>query len=49
MALRLAVQTIASDLVVMQRKCADLGLLATMHVLNDASRKLGWEAAEKLG
>ena len=36
---------LASELVTLQRKAADAGLYETMHAINDASKKLGWEAA----
>ena len=39
------VMAIAADLVDLQRKAADAGLYETMHAINDASKKLGWEAA----
>ena len=46
--LRVSVKKIACDLVRLQRDAADAGLYATMHAINDASKKLGWEAAGRI-
>jgi len=43
-----AVQKASVQLVVLQRELHDAGLHATAQKVNEASKKLGWEAAEKL-
>jgi hypothetical protein len=42
------VRTIAPQLVALQRALFDAGLLETARSVNEASQKLGWEAARKV-
>ena len=44
---RTAVHTIAVQINDLEQRCADEQLLETMHALNEAKNKLGWEAARK--
>jgi len=44
--LREEVRKIALELVLMQQRLFDKGLVCTAHALNKASGELGWEAAD---
>jgi hypothetical protein len=44
--LRETVRRIGPALADLQRQLADVGMYRSMHVLNAASKELGWEAAD---
>lgn len=47
--LRDEVRRTAAELVTLQRRLHEAGLVRTAHAINKASQELGWEAANKFG
>ena len=45
---RATIHEISVQMVSMQRRLFDVGLIATAHKVNEALHKFGWEAADKL-
>jgi hypothetical protein len=46
--LRKTTREVAAELVEIQRRLFDVGLVKTAHHINNASKELGWEAEQKL-